>query len=102
MRNGKESLEDVDESQYASIVLQVMDELHLDDISCTQQELREMVRKSDIMILPGLTLKELFILDQVRKKKIQPLYHILSPLTRLRGYGMILKKKLLQIGLPSK
>ena len=38
-------IEGIDESQHASVVQQMMEELYLDDISCTKEEEREMVRR---------------------------------------------------------
>ena len=42
----------------------MMDELNMDGISLTEEEAREMVKNSDILILLGLTLKELFLLEK--------------------------------------
>ena len=46
----------------------MIDEFHLDDINCTEKEAKEILCKSDILIMPSLTLNELFLLDQVRKQ----------------------------------
>ena len=46
-----------------------MSELDVVNITCTKEEARKIVKKSNILILPGLTLKELFLVDQVRKQE---------------------------------
>ena len=87
----RKRLQGVDESQHVVIVQQMIDELHLDNITCTKEEAREVVRKSDILTIPGLTLKELFLLDQVRKQedatfstKIETLENIEGSTQKLR------------------
>ena len=65
----KHKLEGIDESHNASIVKKMIDEFNLDKISCTKEEEKEMVKNSEIMILPGLTFKKLFLFDQVRKQE---------------------------------
>ena len=47
----------------------MIEDLHLDDINCMIKEAIEIINNSNILIVVGLTLKEIFLLDQVRKSE---------------------------------
>lgn len=54
------------ESKQAEIQTQTLEKLNIDNINVTPQEARELVLKSDMMIIPRMELSKVSILDQIR------------------------------------
>ena len=55
-----------EESQHDQIVAKTFNELNIGNIDVNPQEAKEMILKSNILIVPGMELKKMFLLDQVR------------------------------------
>lgn len=57
----------VEESKHEEFLAQTFKEIKFDEIHITLVEAREMVLKSDMLVVPGINLKQIFLLDQVRQ-----------------------------------
>lgn len=53
----------LDESQHDEISRRTFKELRFDDIDVTPNEARDMVLKSNMLIIPRMTVKQIFLLD---------------------------------------
>lgn len=65
----------------------MIDELHFFNITCIEEKTREIVCKSDTFIVLGLTLKALFLLDQVTKQEDATFSIEIKTLEKIEGSG---------------
>lgn len=55
-----------DDSKHAEVQAQKMEELNIDNVNITPKEARELVLKSNMLIILGMELSKVFLLDQIR------------------------------------
>lgn len=56
----------VDDLKHAEVQAQTMEELNIDNVNITPKEARELVSKSNMLIIPRMELSKVFLLDQIR------------------------------------
>lgn len=62
------NLRGVEEMKHEEVIAQTLKEMRLDETNLTLAEAREMVLNISMLIILGMTMKQTFLLDQVRQQ----------------------------------